>query len=82
MKTDKNIYGCDRQKASNTANAAVKRGLLTKPKYCSSCGNKGRVEGHHKDYNLPLEVTWLCVKCHRYEHVDAKRIKSYNWWHY
>lgn len=60
-------------------NNAVKRGSVTKPSTCSSCGQAVRVTGHHEDYAKPLDVRWLCYSCHGKEHrhtefksVDAK----------
>jgi ribosomal protein S27AE len=34
---------------------------------CSKCGEK-IAEKHHHDYSKPLDVTWLCRKCHMQEH--------------
>lgn len=34
---------------------------------CSVCGDT-KVQGHHKDYDKPLEVVWLCDKHHRELH--------------
>lgn len=34
---------------------------------CSSCGAE-KSEAHHPDYFKPLDVMWLCFRCHRMEH--------------
>lgn len=47
---------------------AVRSGKLVRPKVCSDCDNESRLHGHHEDYNKPLEVIWLCPKCHREKH--------------
>ena len=39
-------------------------GTLIRPTVCSECGQGGKIYGHHTDYTKPLEVVWLCVKCH------------------
>lgn len=46
---------------------AIRDGFLIK-KPCFSCGSSINVQAHHEDYNKPLDVVWLCVKCHRAEH--------------
>ena len=48
---------------------AIKNGELTRPVRCQECGSKAnRIEGHHEDYGKPLEVIWLCTRCHSYRH--------------
>jgi len=42
----------------------VVSGQIRKPAACSSCETTGSVEAHHEDYSRPLEVSWLCRKCH------------------
>jgi hypothetical protein len=59
------------QRAANIAvNNALKRGDITKQP-CFVCGDS-RVEGHHPDYDKPLDVVWLCHAHH--EEVHHKTI--------
>ena len=53
---------------------AINSGELIKPDVCSECGTVDRVPGHHEDYSKPLEVIWLCGKCHRKRHKQYQRI--------
>jgi len=46
----------------------IRRGRIVRPKTCEACGRRGQTEAHHRDYSRPLEVRWLCVRCHRKEH--------------
>ena len=46
----------------------VKRGKVKKPKRCELCGGRGKLHGHHHDYDKPLDVRWLCPPCHRWAH--------------
>lgn len=39
------------------------------------CG-KTITEAHHPDYSKPLEVEWLCGRCHRIEHNLEKFAKT------
>jgi len=48
---------------------AVHSGKLVKATKCSRCGKSSvRLVGHHKDYDKPLCVEWLCRACHAAEH--------------
>ena len=45
---------------------ALKAGKLTKPSHCQLCWQQHtKIQGHHQDYSLPLEVVWLCEPCHQ-----------------
>jgi|SRR6185312_13678459 len=67
----------ERQKVA--ARRAVRReimaGRLVRPSTCSKCGAtpeapKGTaraIHAHHHDYSRPLDVEWICAKCHRAE---------------
>lgn len=56
--------------ARSTLNGAVKGGKLAKPERCPKCGSEGKIEGHHPDYEKPLEVGWVCPLCHAEIHRD------------
>ena len=32
------------------------------------CGRSTQLEAHHKDYNKPLDVDWICKNCHENRH--------------
>jgi len=55
-------------KEKRRANAMLKRaidiGKISRPDFCSECGNKCKPDGHHNDYTKPLSVIWLCKVCH------------------
>jgi len=38
---------------------------IPKGKMCEECGKRLAVEKHHKDYDKPLEVVFLCLECHK-----------------
>lgn len=60
-----------KKRATELLNMAVVRGDLVRPDICSACGGrpKGtRICGHHPDYSKPLEVVWLCDRCHAKHH--------------
>jgi ribosomal protein S27AE len=45
---------------------ALRAGVMESPARCPRCGH-GPVQAHHADYSKPLEVTWLCQRCHARE---------------
>lgn len=69
MATPQQLYQLrfpDRHKARRAVAAAIKRGALVRPAICSKCGGKETfIEAHHNDYSKPLDVEWLCRKCHQ-----------------
>ena len=55
-------------KAQTAVNNAVRDGRLSKAP-CSICGSEKNVQAHHKDYSKPLDVVWMCAKCHHRVHA-------------
>lgn len=61
------------QQAYRQVQIAIKNRVLVRPDACEKCGRKDRkasdgrstIHAHHQDYNRPLDVEWLCAKCHR-----------------
>jgi len=60
---------------------ALRYGKLHNPETCGTCGSTDRfrdgrtaIQGHHDDYNKPLEVRWLCQPCHHDWHKHNKPI--------
>lgn len=47
---------------------AIKKGRLIRPETCEKCNEKKQLHAHHEDYMKPLEVMWLCIKCHHLQH--------------
>ena len=61
---------------AHTAHIRVMNALaarkLKKASACEQCGVLGRrLDAHHRDYAKPLEVEWICVSCHKREHVGV-----------
>jgi hypothetical protein len=47
---------------------ALKKGRLIKPNACERCGTKAtgyKLHAHHEDHSKPLEIQWLCSRCHQ-----------------
>jgi hypothetical protein len=57
---------------------ALKLGTLVRPKICSECHQPSDypIQAHHKDYDKPLDITWLCFPCHRKQ--DHRHARDYN----
>lgn len=56
----------DKYTARTAVGNAIRDGRLVREP-CGRCGATP-AQAHHHDYSKPLEVEWLCFKCHRAEH--------------
>ena len=68
-------------KAQNLLEKAVGKGIVERKYVCEKCGDNKRfkdgrtsIQAHHRDYNKPLVVDWLCQKCHHEWHKNNKSI--------
>jgi ribosomal protein S27AE len=69
----------EKLKANYTLTNAVRDGRVCKPSACERCGTTGvRIHGHHDDYSKPLDVRWLCDKCHKYVHREINELRRQN----
>lgn len=59
-----------RRSARVLLNCAIRNNILEKPSECSKCKKLCKPEGHHKDYDKPLDIVWLCIPCHRRLHFE------------
>ena len=65
------------QYAANTiVGNAIRDGKLIKPSSCSECSVECVPDGHHCDYAYPLDVKWLCRKCHNDWHKENKPLNG------
>lgn len=53
---------------------AVSRGEIVRPEFCG-CGAE-KPHAHHEDYSRPLDVMWLCRKCHDARHRELRKVAS------
>jgi hypothetical protein len=63
-----------RIKAKDKFNYEVKSGRL-KRLPCSVCRATHNIQGHHEDYNNPLDVIWLCDAHHKNLHAARKKLE-------
>ena len=55
----------------------LQRGVVSlrvaRPSSCPICGSTSRIVGHHADYSKPLDVTWMCSRCHARMHLATDK---------
>lgn len=66
----------DAYRAHTAVGNAVRDGRLKKLP-CEFCAAEN-VHAHHKDYSKPLDVIWLCAKCHNRLHANFPELEGVN----
>ena len=64
-----------KRKAEHSAGNAIRDGKLKRPSCCSACGVNCIPHAHHEDYTKPLDVIWLCTRCHGKRHREINEMK-------
>jgi hypothetical protein len=54
-------------RAQRLARDAIERGEIVRADACENCAGPRPVP-HHDDYSRPLDVRWLCRRCHQLHH--------------
>jgi hypothetical protein len=63
-----------RYAAHIVVNNAIRDKKLIAQKNCSVCNSTTKIEGHHDDYTKPMDLRWLCEKCHKEWHKHNEPI--------
>jgi|SRR5271170_2702211 len=50
--------------ARKILNYNIEKGYIIRPTICNKCGKEGKIDAHHEDYSKPLDVQWICKRCH------------------
>jgi len=67
------VYVAEQKRAERLLRSAIKHGLLVRPTSCKECHRSSEIVAHHRDYSKPLEVEWLCRKCHGKADSELRR---------
>lgn len=66
----------DGYKAHTAVSNALRDGKIKKQP-CQVCAEE-KVHAHHKDYSKPLDVIWLCARCHHRLHALFPELEGKN----
>ena len=68
----------NKERARGRVRDAIRHGKMVKPTVCECCKTETPahlLDGHHHDYDKPLEVRWLCRSCHGLESFGVNHAK-------
>lgn len=54
----------EKNKARNAVANGLRDGKLKRGETCFFCSETEKLQAHHSDYSRPLDVYWLCPRCH------------------
>jgi actin-related protein len=67
----------EKRRAHVLLNRAISSGKIMRPNCCSQCNVICKPDGHHEDYSSPLNVIWICRKCHSRKSPRTKILCSF-----
>lgn len=68
-----------KQRAYRLTRDAIAAGFLVRPAQCQQCQRVAKIQAHHEDYDKPLDVMWLCQRCHSGRHAELRRLHPRQW---
>lgn len=63
--------------AQTAVSNALRDGRIKKSP-CVLCDARDHVHAHHRDYSRPLDVVWVCAKCHHRLHAIFPELEGRN----
>lgn len=63
----------DKRVARLATKRALRQGVIVPRSVCEGCGSSDEIHCHHNNYSDPLDVSWLCRRCHRAAHGKFSR---------
>lgn len=67
----------DAYRAQTAVGNALRDGKIEREP-CAICASSEHVHAHHKDYSRPLDVVWLCARCHHRLHAIFPELEGAN----
>lgn len=72
-----------KERCHDIVEKAILYGKLIRPIKCECCGcenimadGRSGIQAHHNDYDKPLDVIWLCQRCHHNWHKNNKALNE------
>lgn len=59
-----------------TTNYYIRAGILVRSSKCDVCGKECVPHAHHRNYDDPMDIAWLCTSCHGIEHGKSRRVRG------
>ena len=75
-KKERNLFK-NKFRARDMIKNMIRKGIIIRPNNCERCDDVNP-QAHHPDYSKPLEVKWLCKRCHMQLHHTTLQDLQYH----